>query len=120
MSDKHFLRATHGSPDKPLKVGDIEISCYVLEDGTRVLSGRGMQTALTLGQRHGALLKQFLGRKNLKPYINDELAMALSSPIRFIRPGRGGKLAVGYEATKLVDICDVLLAGRKAGKLTPK
>src|SRR5712692_2051032 len=88
MSDKHFLRATHGSRDKPLKVGDIEISCYVLEDGTRVLSGRGMQTALTLGQRHGALLKQFLGRKNLKPYINDELAMALSltNGFRFFLP----------------------------------
>jgi hypothetical protein len=115
-----LLRATHGSPDKPLKVGDVEIPCYVLEDGTRVLSGRGMQTALTLGQRHGALLKQFLGRNNLKPFINDDLAMALAEPIRFIRPGRGGKLAVGYEATKLVDICDALLVARNQGALTPK
>ncbi len=119
MSDK-YLRATHGSPDRPLKIGEIEIPCYVLEGGTRVLSGRGMQTALALGQRHGALLKSFLGRSNLKPFINNNLAMALSSPIRFIRPGRGGKLAVGYEATILADICDVLLAARKAEALTPK
>lgn len=115
-----YLRATHGSPDKPLKIGDIEIPCYVLEDGTRVLSGRGMQTALTLGQRHGALLKGFLGKTNIKPYINDKLAMALSSPVRFIRPGRGGKLAVGYEATVLVDICEVLLSAREENVLTPK
>lgn len=119
MTEK-VLKATHGSPDKPLKIGDIEIPCYVLEDGTRVLSGRGMQTALSLGQRHGALLKGFLSKQNIKPFINDNLAMALSSPIRFIRPGRGGKLAVGYEATKLVDICDALLSARKAGILTPK
>ena len=119
MTEK-YLRATHGSPDKPLKIGDIEIPCYVLEDGTRVLSGRGMQTALTLGQRHGALLKGFLGKTNIKSRINDKLAMALSSPMRFIRPGRGGKLAVGYEATILVDICETLLAARKEGILTPK
>jgi len=119
MTEK-ILRATHGSPQKPLIIGDIKIPCYVLENGTRVLSGRGMQTALTLGQRHGALLKSFLSKNNIKPYINNNLAMALSNPIRFIRPGRGGKTAVGYEATILVDICEALLVARKEGKLTPK
>ena len=116
-----LLRATHGSPDRPLKIGEIDIPCYVLEDGTRVISGRGMQTALGLGQRHGALLKSFLSKINLKPFINQELAMALSEPVRFIRPGRGGKLAVGFEATVLADICDALLVARKEGDvLTPK
>lgn len=118
--EEKFLRATHGSPNKPLKIGDIEIPCYVLEDGIRVLSGRGMQTALALGQRHGTLLRGFLSKSNLKPFINNTLAMALSSPVRFVRPGRGGKLAVGYEATILVDICDALLSAREAGILTPK
>lgn len=119
-SIEKLLRATHGSPNKPLKIGDAEIPCYVLEDGTRVLSGRGMQTALGLGQRHGSLLKGFLGKSNLKPHINRKLAMALSSPIRFVRPGRGGKLAVGYEATVLVDICEALLEARQRGVLSPK
>ena len=119
MSDG-ILRATHGSADRPLRIGDAEIPCYVLADGTRVLSGRGMQTALALGQRHGTLLKSFLGNNNIKPYIPEELAMALASPIRFIRPGRGGKLAVGFEATILPDICDVLLRARKENNLTPK
>jgi hypothetical protein len=114
------LRATHGSPDKPLRIGDVEIPCYVLEGGTRVLSGRGMQTALALGQRHGALLKGFLGRENIKQFISDDLAMALSNPIRFIRPGRGGKVAVGYEATMLPEICDALLTARQKNALTPK
>lgn len=119
MSER-VLRATHGSPEKPLRIGDLEIPCYVLEDGTRVLSGRGMQTALALGQRHGALLKGFLGKSNLQPFINKEVAMALSEPVRFIRPGRGGKVAVGYEATILPEICDALLAARKERVLTPK
>lgn len=118
--EKKLLRASHGSQNKPLKIGGIEIPCYVLENGTRVLSGRGMQTALSLGQRHGALLKGFLGKNNIKPFIDSNLAMALNTPMRFVRPGRGGKLAVGYEATILVDICEVLLSARKAGVLTQK
>ncbi|HUJ17228.1 MAG TPA: P63C domain-containing protein [Nitrospirota bacterium] len=117
MTEK-TLRAVWGSPDRPLKIVGLEIPCYVLEDGTRVLSGRGMQEALELGQGHGALLKRFLGSNNLKPYINNELAMALSNPIRFIRPGRGGKLATGYEATILADICNAILEARDNGLLS--
>jgi hypothetical protein len=46
--------------------------------------------------------------------------MALSAPVKFWRPGRGGKTASGYEATILADICDVVLAARKAGALSGK
>ena len=42
-------KAICGSPEKMLKIGEVEIECYVLEDGTRVLSGRGMQQAIGLG-----------------------------------------------------------------------
>jgi hypothetical protein len=115
-----ILKATHGSPDRPLKIGDLEIPCYVLSNGMRVLSGRGMQSALALGQRHGAILKDFIGRNSLNDYINNDLAMALSAPVKFWRPGRGGKTASGYEATILADICDVVLAARKAGALSGK
>jgi hypothetical protein len=31
-----------------LKLGDFSIPCYVLENGTRVLSGRGIQEALKM------------------------------------------------------------------------
>ena len=114
------LKATHGSPDRPIKIGNLEIPCYVLEGGMRVLSGRGMQSALALGQGHGTLLKTFLDKDSLKPYINDRLAMVLSRPVKFIRPGRGGKTAIGYEATILADICDAVLAARKEDKLVGK
>ncbi|MCL1889115.1 MAG: P63C domain-containing protein [Desulfovibrionaceae bacterium] len=112
-----ILKATHGSPDKPLRIGTIEIPCYVLDNGTRVISGRGMQTALGLGQSHGAKLRRFVERNEILPYINNDLAMALENPIRFIRPGRGGKLAVGFEATILADLCDAVLEARQSGAL---
>ena len=65
------LRAICGSPDRPLKIGDVEIPCYVIEkDGkpVRVLSGRGVQGALALGQSHGTKLKGFLAKKEIKLY----------------------------------------------------
>src|SRR5882672_4796743 len=40
------LKATHGSTDHPLKIGDIEIPCYMLNDETRVLSQRGLQAGI--------------------------------------------------------------------------
>jgi hypothetical protein len=52
--------------------------------------------------------------------INNKLAMVLSNPIRFIRPGRGGKLALAYEATVLVDLCEVILKARDDNLLNEK
>src|SRR3954447_9801080 len=39
-------RATHGDSDHPLRIGNIEIPCYVLDDGRRVITQRGFQAAL--------------------------------------------------------------------------
>ncbi|MGH7783781.1 MAG: P63C domain-containing protein, partial [Candidatus Binatia bacterium] len=50
-------QATHGSDDHPLRIGEIEIPCYVLKDETRVLSQRGLHFGLGLpegGGRGGA------------------------------------------------------------------
>lgn len=119
MTEQKVWRALWGSPDKPLRIGDLKIPAYVLENGTRVLSGRGMQTALQLGQSHGSKLRHLLNSSNIKPHITKDLAMALDRPLRFLRPGRGGKLAVGYEAVILPDICNAILEARKQEKLTP-
>ena len=37
-----ILNAVAGAEDTPLVLGNIKIPCYVLEDETRVLSGRGI------------------------------------------------------------------------------
>lgn len=95
-------KAIYGTPEKKLRLGSQELECYVLEGGRRVLSGRGMQEALGLGQSHGGLLKEFLDQESIKPYIGNELAMEFLNPVRFVRPGRGGfvampKVAVGWD-----------------------
>src|SRR2546421_431329 len=48
--NKNVYRAVYGSPDKPLRIADIEIPCYVLEDGRRVIIQSGILTALDMSQ----------------------------------------------------------------------
>lgn len=113
-------KATHGSADHPLRIGDIEIPCYVLEDGTRVLSQRGLLKGLGMsrggGGSGGDRLAVFSESKGIKPYINNELAAAIKAPLRFTIPG-GGTPAFGYPATILADLCDAVLAARKDNAL---
>jgi hypothetical protein len=114
------VKATHGSPDRPLRIGTLEIPCYVLEDGRRVLVQRGMMTALdmkqgTAGRGAGDRLAKFIAGKSVGPFVSDKLAHVITSPIIF-QPPTGGT-AYGYEATILADLCDAVLTARKEGKL---
>ncbi|MBP9671101.1 MAG: P63C domain-containing protein [Ottowia sp.] len=118
------LKATHGSADHPLRIGDLEIPCYVLEDGRRVLSLGGMVKAMGMtigsaGGGEGDRLTSFASGKAISPFISNDLASRMKSPVRFNAP-TGGTPATGYEATILADLCDAVLAARKAGALRPQ
>lgn len=116
--EKKLPKATHGSADHPLKIGDIEIPCYVLDNGTRVLSQRGTLGGIGLSRGSGSeagvdRLANFVGGKGISPYISSELMAMIENPIKFRHPGGGGA-AYGYPATILPEICDAVLAARKA------
>ena len=113
-------KATHGSADKPLRIGDVEIPCYVLEDETRVLSQRGLIAGLGMvkgstrsGDDQLTVLGNSLAEKSL---ITNELAAVIRTPIRF-KPPHGGRPAYGYPATVLADLCEAVLAARASGSL---
>lgn len=114
-------RATHGSANHPLKIGDIEIPCYVLDDGTRVLSQGGTLSGLRLskgssGGTGSDRLASFVSGKGISPFISNELLLMIGSPIKFRHSGGGG-VAFGYPATILPEICEAVLAARQAGAL---
>jgi hypothetical protein len=116
-------RATHGSPDHPLQIGNIEIPCYVLDDGRRVIVQAGVITALGMvkgGSSHkgGTRLAKFVGQDRVKPFAPEGLIDRTSEPVQFLTST--GTPAFGFEATILPDICDAVLDARKAGKLTAK
>lgn len=106
-----------------LILGDETIPCYVLEDGTRVLSGRGMQEALRMvdvenGKKtSGARLARYFAQKSLNPFISKYLISGHFIPIIC---SDGTKKINGYKAEALADICDAFLEARKSIELSPR
>src|SRR5260370_618730 len=84
---RDIRRATHGCEDHPLKIGEIEISAYVLEDETRVLSQRGIVGGL--GMKYGSRasgadrLTAFLSGKGVSPFVSADLLALIENPIKF-------------------------------------
>lgn len=120
-AEKALPKATHGSTDSPLRIGDAEIPCYVLEDGRRVLSMRGMIGALGMsggssGGGEGDRLVKFADGKVISQFVTESLEQKISNPIRFRSPHGGGSVT-GYNAEILPEICDAVLSARQAGAL---
>lgn len=117
------LRAEFGSPDKPLVIGEVEIPCYVLEDGTRVLARAGVIRAIgRTGKAKGGRQYDeefqtpvFLTASNLKPFISQDI-LENSKPIVF----RVNNVSViGYSAEFLPQVCEIFLDAQEAGVLRP-
>lgn len=106
-----------------LDLGGFTLPCYVLEDGTRILSGRGMQEALKMvdnaeGQHSsGTRLTRYLDQKTLKPFIFKDKELDHFAPIICYK---GEQKINGYEASILIDICDGFLEARKHIQLSQR
>ncbi|MEQ1539782.1 MAG: P63C domain-containing protein [Sphingorhabdus sp.] len=105
-----------------IAVGEADIGCAVLEDGTRLLTQSDMMRALGRARQAKGRgfydadvnLPAFLTAKNLKDYIPNDLYVT-SSQIEFFMPN--GQKAFGYRAELLPQVCEVYLAARDAGAL---
>lgn len=111
--------ATHGSPDHPLIIGGLEIPCYVLDDGKRVITQAGMLSALSMSpgtatKGGGDRMTNFISTKAISQFISNNLREMITNPIKFRAQGN---MAYGYEAIILPEICDAVLDARNAGEL---
>jgi hypothetical protein len=119
--EKDIADAVCGSPDKPLCIGDIEIECYVLVDGTRVVTQATFLSALGRHRRakgyreRNADLPPILQGKAIAPYIPSTI-FEKARPITFALPN-GGR-ASGYNAELLPEVCEVYLRAREADALS--
>ena len=117
---ENLPRATHGDPSRPLRLGDIELPCYVVPVELRVIVQANMLESLDMsrggaGKNGRDRLAGFVAGRALKPFIPRELSDRIENPIRFTLP-RGG-VAMGYEATVLTGLCRAVLRARRAGAL---
>jgi hypothetical protein len=109
-------RATHSGV---LKIGDAEIPCYVLENGERILSTRGIMKSLGRSWRGrkyaGTQAPVFLEANNLKPYLPKDLGPVLVARNFKTDKGAGGE---GFKAEILPVVCETYLTARDADVLT--
>jgi hypothetical protein len=109
--------AVCGSPDQPLRIGDVEIECYVLDDGTRVVTQASFLQALGRHRRanvrreRNAELPSILQGKAINPFITEAI-LEKGKPITFKLPS--GSRASGYNAELLPEVCEVYLKARDA------
>ncbi|MCK4246548.1 P63C domain-containing protein [Candidatus Bipolaricaulota bacterium] len=105
-----------------IEIGDRELPCSVLEDGTRVISARGInrtfgqtRTESTKAMKGGdRRLPAVLASDSLQPYLDQHFTAIV--PIRY-RPKHGGRSAFGYEASLLPKMCEAVLDANKDGVL---
>jgi P63C domain len=92
-----------------------KLPCCVLEDGTRIFTGRGYAKVLKIVDENdkkasGKRLGRYLGQKSLEPFIYKGKSHGHYDPIICYD---GNQKINGYEATLLADFCDGMLEARK-------
>ena len=96
-----------------LNIVGMEVPCYVLDNGARVI-GRTSATEVLSGIKGGGALEIYLGAKALEPFINKDLILERFVPFR-LPEVEGLKTAVkGLPAELFIEICQGFVAGLQA------
>lgn len=106
-------KATHFGA---LELGGVSLACFVLDDGRRVVSGRGLTAAIGMkGRGQGAA--RISGHRLIRHYENNKLSSAIEFPIKFLgKSPKGDNVpSDGFEATVLQEICEAILTARDLG-----
>lgn len=109
-----------GALDRPLRIGEIEIPCYVLEGEKRVLVQRAIVSAMGMARGGsskggGDRLSHFVNQKRLNDFMDSQIKTVTAEPVKFLTPT--GQVAHGYEAEFLAKLCFAVLDAERAGAL---
>lgn len=96
-----------------------DLQCFVLNDGRRVISGRGMTEAIGMRGRGPGVLR-IADHKLIRAYGDSKLNDAISNPIKFVgkNPKGSNETSDGFEAEVLGHVCEAILTARDNGLLT--
>ncbi len=101
----------------------IDVACYVLNDPKRtaVISQRGMGEAIGFSRR-GSRLGVFAASQTMTGYIGRDLRDKLENPLSFqtseaAAESSVARLAYGYDAAILIDLCRAIIEASRDGKL---
>jgi len=104
---------------------EFDVECYVLndEDGTAVISQRGMATALGL-RDSGSAFPEFVSSKTMSTHVGAGLPKKISNPLIFKGFPMGAGMPPprnvhGYDVTDLIDVCNAVLTASANKELDP-
>jgi hypothetical protein len=120
--EEKILKATHFGK---ITIGEKELTCAVLEDGTRILSSTAMFKAFDR-QRRGKNKEEssrtdlpiFMSANNLKPYVDKALSAGMEISVKYVAKDK--RILEGYKAEILPIICDIYLQARQDSVLLPQ
>lgn len=123
--EEKILRATHFGK---ITIGDKELTCAVLEDGTRILSSRAIFKAFDRtpkGRKDKDKLEDtvtdlpnFIVANNLRPLIDKAFSAETHFSVKYI--AKDNRVLEGYKAEILPIICDIYLQARQENTLLPQ
>ncbi len=118
------LKAVTSNYEGMLMLNGSELNCYVLDDGTRLISQNAVFRAFGRGKRGirrltetGIKVPSFMDARNLEPFIDKELSTVIN-PVEF--KTNKGQTVYGYKAEIIPLVCDLYLKARDGEALTPQ
>jgi hypothetical protein len=109
-SDKNIPEAKHRGF---LNLMDLQIPCYVLDNGMRVI-GRTSATEALTGITGGGALEKYLGVAPLKPFINMENVLERFVDFRLPEVEGLKKRVAGLPADLMIDVCRWMVSALEA------
>lgn len=96
-----------------LNIVGLEVPCYVLDNGDKIV-GRTSATELLTGIKGGGALEKYLAVKALEPFINSALVLERMVPFRLLEVEGLERASKGLPADLLIEICQGFVSALQA------
>lgn len=92
-----------------LNIVGLEVPCYVLDTGQKII-GRTSATELLTGIKGGGALEKYIAVKALEPFINKDLVLERFVPFRLVEVEGLEKAVKGLPADLMIEVCQGFVA----------
>ena len=92
-----------------LNIVELEVPCYVLDDGQKII-GRTSATELLTGIKGGGAPEKYIAVKALEPFINKDLVLERFVPFRLLEVEGLEKAVKGLPADLMIEVCQGFVA----------
>jgi hypothetical protein len=96
-----------------LNIVGLEVPCYVLDNGTKII-GRTSATEVLTGIKGGGALEKYISVKALEPFINRELVLERLVPFRLLEVEGLEKAVKGLPADLMIELCQGFVSALQA------